>query len=109
MSPLFTHNENKKTKKEYQRKETIIMPGVEHGIIPTQILPEDMAGVMTKYYEKIFPPDKRKLLHISEIAFFLIVVFGLTIFAGIIWTLWHEADLYGNTIVPLWFRFIHNS
>lgn len=87
MNTSFNRQEKDKNHtKEYRRRETIIMPGIEHGVIPTQVLPENMADVMTKYYEKIFPPDSRKkrLLHLGGIALFLIIVFGLAVLSAMV-------------------------
>lgn len=63
------NNPRMKEKRKYEHRETIIMPGIENGVIPSNILPKDMAGVMTKFYEKIFPPKKgQRLLHTGAIA-----------------------------------------
>lgn len=85
MMKPFNNNPRKREKKEYERMETIIMPGIENGVIPTHILPKDMAGVMTKFYEKIFPPEiAKRILHIGVIALFLLFLFILFPFAPLI-------------------------
>ena len=77
----------KNAKKEITKKETLIIPGIDRGVIPMGIFPEDLSGVMTRYYEKLLPPEGKRIGKLSGFITFLIAFFGLTTLIGLLYSM----------------------
>ncbi len=85
-----------KKKREIRRNETIIIPGIDRGVIPMNIFPEDLSGVMTKYYEKLLPKEGKKFGKLSGFAAFLIIFFGATTLIGLLYAMLQYSFNAGN-------------
>ena len=82
--------------KEIIKRETLIIPGIDRGVIPMGIFPEDLSGVMTKYYENLLPTKWEKIGKLGGIVTFLITFFVLTTLIGLLYAML----LYGLEINP---------
>lgn len=83
-------------KKEIRKNETIIIPGIDRGVIPMGIFPEDLSGVMTKYYEKLLPKEGKKFGKLSGFVVFLIIFFGATTLIGLLYAMLQYSFNAGN-------------
>ncbi len=95
----MSENRNGEETREITRKETLIIPGIDRGVIPMGIFPEDLSGVMTKYYEKLLPPEGKKFGRLSGIVAFLITFFVLTTLVGLLYAMLQ----YGLNVGMDWF------
>lgn len=91
-------------KREIRKNETIIIPGIDRGVIPMGVFPEDLSGVMTKYYEKLLPKEGKRFGKLSGYVVFLIAFFGLTTLIGLLYAMMR----YGLQLVD-WRSFCGNA
>lgn len=85
---------------------TIIIPGIDNGTIPMNILPENLAGTMTDFYDRIFDRKRKTPSEAKWFIAFLIIIFGFITILGTVSSIqltrknaWLQAGTIGGCIL----------